>query len=87
MRLQRALWLVEQTGLAFCDIAEYTGFDSQSSFSRAFKGRHGVTPTQARARSRDAGCGAEQTRRSGVRPAEQAPLYVVQNSSDDIRRR
>ncbi|MBB3277529.1 MULTISPECIES: AraC family transcriptional regulator [unclassified Pseudoxanthomonas] len=76
MRLQRALWLVEQTGLAFCDIAEYTGFDSQSSFSRAFKGRHGVTPTQARARSRDAGCGAEQTRRGGVRAAEQAPLHV-----------
>ena len=62
MRLQRALHLVEQTGLAFCDIAEYTGFDSQSSFSRAFKGRHGMTPTQARLR-----------RHASV---EQAPIYV-----------
>lgn len=50
MRLQRALQLVEATPLAFCDIADRTGFDSQSSFSRAFKSRYGVTPTEARAR-------------------------------------
>ncbi|WP_141453599.1 AraC family transcriptional regulator [Pseudoxanthomonas sp. z9] len=76
MRLQRALWLVEQTGLAFCDIAEYTGFDSQSSFSRAFKSRHGVTPTQARARSREAARGDELVRRAGCGAAERAPLHV-----------
>ena len=75
MRLQRALVLVEQTGLAFCDIAEYTGFDSQSSFSRAFKGRHGVTPTQARARWRAATCAVEFARRPGSGGAEQAPLH------------
>lgn len=50
LRLQRALQMVEATPLAFCDIADRTGFDSQSSFSRAFKSRYGVTPTEARAR-------------------------------------
>lgn len=51
IRLHRARRLVEETGLAFCDIAESTGFDSQSSFSRAFKQRYGLTPTDARSRA------------------------------------
>lgn len=51
IRLHRARRLVEETGLAFCDIAESTGFDSQSSFSRAFKNRYGLTPTDARSRA------------------------------------
>ncbi|MFT3754897.1 MAG: helix-turn-helix transcriptional regulator [Pseudoxanthomonas sp.] len=49
MRLRHALKLVAQTDLAFCDIAEATGFDSPSSFTRAFRQCHSMTPTQARA--------------------------------------
>ncbi|MFT3761655.1 MAG: helix-turn-helix transcriptional regulator [Pseudoxanthomonas sp.] len=47
MRLQRALKLVTESDLAFCDVAEATGFDSPSSFTRAFRRCHGMTPTQA----------------------------------------
>ncbi len=47
-RLACALRLVIQSDLAFCEIAEATGFDSASSFARAFRNHHGSTPTQAR---------------------------------------
>ncbi len=52
-RLACALKLVTQSDLAFCEIAEATGFDSASSFTRAFRNHHGLTPTQAR---NGAGC-------------------------------
>lgn len=52
MRLLRALELVTESDLAFCDIAEATGFESASSFARAFRRCHGTTPTQARIRFR-----------------------------------
>ena len=52
MRLRHALELVARTDLAFCDIAEAIGFDSPSSFTRAFRRCHGTTPTQARIRFR-----------------------------------
>lgn len=48
LRLGLALELVKGTDMAFCDVAETTGFDNQSSFTRAFKRFHGITPTHAR---------------------------------------
>ena len=53
-RLRHALALVQRSALPFCSIAEATGFESQSSFSRAFRGFHGMTPTIARASAHQA---------------------------------
>lgn len=47
-RLAHALALVRHSRLPFCSIADAAGFESQSSFSRAFKSFHGMTPTAAR---------------------------------------
>ena len=47
-RLERALELVRHSSLPIFEIAEATGFASQSAFARAFKRSHGVTPTEAR---------------------------------------
>ncbi|KAF1723041.1 helix-turn-helix transcriptional regulator [Pseudoxanthomonas wuyuanensis] len=48
LRLQRALHLVRDTALPFCEITEACGFESQSSFCRAFKQFSGMTPGAAR---------------------------------------
>lgn len=48
LRLQRALHLVRHTALPFCEITEASGFESQSSFCRAFKQFSGMTPGDAR---------------------------------------
>ncbi len=50
LRLEHAMALATRTDMAFCDVAESAGFDSQSSFCRAFKKRYGMTPGAARAR-------------------------------------
>lgn len=47
-RLEHALELVRHTSMPFADIAEATGFECQSSFSRAFRRCYGTTPTLAR---------------------------------------
>lgn len=48
LRLQRAWSLVRSTQLPICEITEALGFESQSSFCRAFKNAYGTTAGQAR---------------------------------------
>ena len=48
LRLQRAWSLVSGTQLPICEITEALGFESQSSFCRAFKNAYGTTAGQAR---------------------------------------
>ena len=46
IRIEKAKSLIETTTLPIVDIAEMTGFTSQSYFSTAFKAQTGVTPSQ-----------------------------------------
>lgn len=48
LRSDRAWQLVRDTGMPVCAITEALGFESQSTFCRAFKHSFGVTTTQAR---------------------------------------
>lgn len=48
LRLSEALRLVTDTDLALLDIAMATGFNSQSSFARAFRAKHGLSARQLR---------------------------------------
>lgn len=48
IRLQQACRLLAETDAPLIDIALETGYDSSASFSRNFKARYGVTPTQMR---------------------------------------
>lgn len=52
LRHQRAWELVSRSPLSISDITAELGFDSRSSFCRAFKARYGVTATEVRAVSR-----------------------------------
>lgn len=54
LRLERSLQLVRYSALAFCDITEAAGFESQSSFCRAFKKVFAMTPSAVRAQYRQA---------------------------------
>lgn len=47
-RLQRALALLEQTDHAIQQIANYVGYQSAASFTRAFVGKFGRTPSAMR---------------------------------------
>ena len=47
-RLERALDLLQNSGLAFADIAERCGFTSYQHFSRRIHRETGQTPTQIR---------------------------------------
>jgi AraC family transcriptional regulator len=58
LRLQRSLQLVRHSALAFCDITEAAGFESQSSFCRAFKKVFAMTPGAMRAQYRGAAGGS-----------------------------
>jgi AraC-like DNA-binding protein len=53
LRLERSLQLVRYSSLAFCDITEAAGFESQSSFCRAFKKVFAMTPSAVRAQYRE----------------------------------
>lgn len=53
LRLERSLQLVRYSALAFCDITEAAGFESQSSFCRAFKKVFAMTPSAMRAQYRE----------------------------------
>lgn len=53
LRLERSLQLVRHSALAFCDITEAAGFESQSSFCRAFKKVFAMTPSAMRAQHRE----------------------------------
>ena len=46
IRIEKAKSLIETTTLPIVDIAEMTGFTSQSYFSTAFKAQTGMTPSQ-----------------------------------------
>lgn len=46
IRIEKAKSLIENTTLPIVDIAEMTGFTSQSYFSTAFKAQTGMTPSQ-----------------------------------------
>ena len=46
IRIEKAKSLIETTTLPIVDIAEMTGFTSQSYFSTAFKAHTGITPSQ-----------------------------------------
>jgi transcriptional regulator GlxA family with amidase domain len=48
LRLHRATWLLENTDLQVTEIAFECGFGDGSSFSRALRKVHGVTPSQIR---------------------------------------
>ncbi len=48
LRLQRAWALVRETRLPICEITEALGFESQSSFCRAFKNAYGATTGEVR---------------------------------------
>jgi AraC-like DNA-binding protein len=58
LRLERSLQLVRYSALAFCDITEAAGFESQSSFCRAFKKVYAMTPSAVRAQYRESVSGA-----------------------------
>ena len=48
IRIEKAKKLMENPSLSIADIAEMTGFTSQSYFSTAFKSQTGLTPSQYR---------------------------------------
>jgi AraC-like DNA-binding protein len=50
LRFQRAIQLMTDTGMKLSTVAESCGFDSLSAFSRAFKGRFGISPEHWRGR-------------------------------------
>jgi AraC-like DNA-binding protein len=51
-RMERAMTLCRETMLSFKAIAEKVGYGDALYFSRAFRKYHGLSPTEARARSR-----------------------------------
>ena len=53
-RLQYADKLLTETNLSVCEIAQNCGFESDSTFIRAFKKHHGCTPTAFRRKGADA---------------------------------
>lgn len=53
LRLEHSLQLVRHSDMAFCDVTEAAGFESQSSFCRAFKKVFAMTPSEARAQYRE----------------------------------
>ena len=57
LRLERSLQLVRHSALAFCDITEAAGFESQSSFCHAFKKVYAMTPSAVRAQYRESVAG------------------------------
>jgi transcriptional regulator GlxA family with amidase domain len=54
LRLQRAEWLLKNTGLSVTDVAMECGFQDSSSLSRALKHRKGVNPSGLKAGPKDA---------------------------------
>jgi AraC family transcriptional regulator len=56
LRLKHSLQLVRHSDMAFCDVTEAAGFESQSSFCRAFKKVFAMTPSEARAQYRENLC-------------------------------
>ncbi len=53
IRIEKAKNLMENPSLSIADIADMTGFTSQSYFSTAFKAQTGLTPSQYRQKDRD----------------------------------
>ena len=54
LRLRYARWLLDTTNRSVTEIALEAGFSDCAHFSRQFKAQHGVAPTLARGKSRDA---------------------------------
>ncbi len=52
VRVDRAKELLEKTNMGVTEIAEATGFDTQSYFSKVFRARTGLSPSDYRARSK-----------------------------------
>lgn len=52
-RLEQAVGLLATTSIPVCEIAYAAGYENPSSFSRQFKNRFGISPTDYRDRSRD----------------------------------
>ena len=52
IRIEKAKSLIENTSLTLAEIAEMTGFASQSYFSTAFKNFEGISPSQFRQKHR-----------------------------------
>ncbi|HZP66887.1 MAG TPA: AraC family transcriptional regulator [Rudaea sp.] len=48
IRMQRAAQMLRESQMSHAAIAEATGYESESSFNKAFKRHHGVTPGQFR---------------------------------------
>ncbi|MDO4739289.1 MAG: helix-turn-helix domain-containing protein [Eubacteriales bacterium] len=48
VRVDRAMELLEKTNLGVTEIAQATGFDSQSYFSKVFRQRRGLSPSEYR---------------------------------------
>ena len=53
LRLQRAEWLLKNTGMSVTDVALECGFKDSSSLSRSLKQRQGVNPSDLKASQRD----------------------------------
>ena len=52
LRLQRARYLVRQTGLSMLEVAVATGFSSATHFAKAYRAAFGLPPSRDRAASR-----------------------------------
>lgn len=47
-RMTKAAYELQNSGIKICDLAEKYGYDSPTSFSRAFQGIHTISPSAAR---------------------------------------
>ena len=68
LRVQRAKELLQDTQMPLYEVASRVGYDSDMSFTKAFKKRTGVTPTRYR---KSSSCGL---RRTALREAPEQKL-------------
>lgn len=83
LRTLQAWELVRDTRMPVCEITESLGFDSQSSFCRAFKNAFGMTTGQVRRRQappRGEGCNVYDLRRPAAPPRWTAPDRIAGDS-------
>lgn len=55
LRLEKAKELLDVLEISISDVAERTGFESQSHFSKQFKKKYGISPKKYKSESRDKG--------------------------------
>jgi two-component system response regulator YesN len=57
LRISEAKHLLQTTALTMGDIAKQTGFNDQSYFTKVFKAKLGITPTEFRQKDENRGRG------------------------------